>query len=172
MCDLHTGPEHGRRVEKSQVDLPILTTCQTHLGGLPRAKVSSQVGPSAQSSSYPRVVTFHGAACNFQPNLFCKCLLWVVTHSPVLSEAARIQKSWVRIRREEERIEQNRSDKFNSLTCPSVALCGFCWTLPYFTQTYHAQEFRFFYSHFINSLKFFCGSIVDLQCVNFCWAAK
>ena len=125
MCDLHTGPEHGRRVEKSQVDLPILTTCQTHLGGLPRAKVSSQVGPSAQSSSYPRVVTFHGAACNFQPNLFCKCLLWVVTHSPVLSEAARIQKSWARIRREEERIEQNRSDKFTSLTCPSVALVWF-----------------------------------------------
>ena len=158
-------------MEKSQVDLPTLTTCQTQLGGLPRAKVSSQLGPSAQSSSYPRVLTFHGAAWNFQLSLFCKCLLWVVTNSPVLLEAARVQKSWARILREEKRIEQNRSDKFTSLTCSSVTLWGFCWTLPYFIQTYE-QEFRFFYIHFIKSLKFFNGSIVDLQCVNFCCTAK
>ena len=105
---------------------------------------------------------------DFSTQSLCKCLLWVVTHSPVLSEAARVQKSWARIRREEERIEQNRSDKFTSLTCPSVALCGFCWTLYSNISCTRIQIL----SHFINSLKFFCGSIVDLQCVNFCWAAK
>lgn len=86
MCDLHTDPGRGRRyrVERSQDDLPTSTTRQTRGGGLPRAKVSCQAGPTAQSSSCSLVMTFHGMARIFNPLSSASAFLRVVTHPSTL----------------------------------------------------------------------------------------
>lgn len=70
---LALGVGGGYRVDRSQDDLCTPTTCQTGGEGLPRARVSCQAGPTAQSSSCSLEMTFHGAAWIFQHPL-CKCL--------------------------------------------------------------------------------------------------
>ena len=142
-------------MERRQDDLPTPTACQNYQGGLPRAKVSRQAGPNAQSLSYPQLMTFHGATWNFQPPPFCKCLLCVVTHFPALSEAVRVQKSQAGIQSEEKRTHGIRYDRFTR-KMSNQALCytvRFSWILPCIIQTQHEQEFKFFF--FFLSFSFF-----------------